>query len=302
MPKVSICIPTYNNINEVKHLLTTIKSQTYSDYEIIITDDSSDDAIEDYIHCTKKEGSGVFSGGIKYTHNRPGLGHIYNWNAAINRATGEYIKIMFSDDWFTYDYSLEKLVQMLDENPKCDLAFCNSMQVSKSDSYKRKLSDDYIEKLKTNWRYVFVSNQIGAPSDVLYRNNGIKFDEQSNWASDVELYLMILEHNHSFVSTDEPLVSIGLHDEQYTHSFMKKDPRIIGDYYYMYKKHGLHEDRWCRKHFLEKYIVPFGKGKKYALECGITTREYSEVKQRYIIEKKINEPLRAVKRKLGFGD
>lgn len=99
MPKVSICIPTYNNIDEVKHLLRSIESQTFTDYEIIITDDSSDNAIEEYV----KEYSF-----INYTHNIPSLGHIYNWNAAIEKATGEYIKIMFSDDWFTYDDSLEK--------------------------------------------------------------------------------------------------------------------------------------------------------------------------------------------------
>lgn len=289
MPKVSICIPTYNNIDEVKHLLRSIESQTFTDYEIIITDDSSDNAIEEYV----KE-----HGFINYTHNIPSLGHIYNWNAAIEKATGEYIKIMFSDDWFTYDDSLEKMVNMLDEHPDCDLAFCNSMQVSKDDSYKRKLDDDYIEKLRTNWRYVFVSNQIGAPSDTLYRNNGIKFDEKSNWASDVELYLMILEKNPNFISTDEPLVSIGLHDEQYTHTFIPKDPRIIADYLFMYLKHNLMTDHWCKRHFLERYIVPFGKDKQYAMECGITAKEYSEAKRRYIIEKKIKEPMRAVRKKI----
>lgn len=289
MPKVSICIPTYNNIDEVKRLLRSIENQTFTDYEIIITDDSSDNEIEEYV----KEYNY-----INYTHNKPALGHIFNWNAAIEKASGKYIKIMFSDDWFTYDDSLEKLVNMLDEHPECNLAFCNSMQVSGDDSYKRKLDDDYIEKLCTNWRYVFVSNQIGAPSDTLYRNNGIKFDEKSNWASDVELYLMILEKNPNFISTDEPLISIGLHDEQYTHSFVPKDPRIIGDYYFMYKKHKLHTDHWCRQHFLKRYIVPFGKDKKYALECGITAKEYFEEKKKYAIEKGVKKPIRAICNKI----
>lgn len=294
MPKVSICVPTYNNIDEVKHLVESALEQSFTDYELIITDDSVDDAIEDYVLTVADKDSR-----IKYSHNRPGLGHIFNWNAAIRRATGEYIKIMFSDDWFTYEDSLEKLVNMLEEHPECDLAFCNSMQVSRDNAYKRKLDDDYIDKLREDWRYVFVSNQIGAPSDTLYRNNGIMFDEQSNWASDVELYLMILEKNPRFISTDEPLISIGLHEEQYTHSFTEKDPRIFEDYYFMYRKHELKNDRWCRKYFLEQYIVPFGRDKAFALACGVTGKEYAEVKRKYIFDNKIMGPVMGVRNRLG---
>ena len=44
-------------------------------------------------------------------------------------ASGEYIKIMFSDDWFTDSKSLGAFVEMLDDNPDVMLAFCGSRQV-----------------------------------------------------------------------------------------------------------------------------------------------------------------------------
>ena len=49
MGKVSICIPTYNNLEQVKHLIGSINEQTYQDIEIIITDDSTNSDIEEWI-------------------------------------------------------------------------------------------------------------------------------------------------------------------------------------------------------------------------------------------------------------
>lgn len=40
MCKVSICIPAYGNPEGIRRLLDSIAGQTYTDFEIIITDDS----------------------------------------------------------------------------------------------------------------------------------------------------------------------------------------------------------------------------------------------------------------------
>ena len=66
---------------------------------------------------------------IRYIHNEKPLGHIFNWNKSLSEAQGEYIKIMFSDDWFTAPDSLEKMVSLLDRSPEASLAFCGTMQV-----------------------------------------------------------------------------------------------------------------------------------------------------------------------------
>ena len=192
MPKVSICVPTYENPVEVKRLVDSVREQTFQDYEIIITDDSKDNRIENYIFALQTEKDSV-AAKIRYYHNEKPLGHIYNWNEAISHAKGELIKIMFSDDWFTYPDSLEKMVIMLQKHPEAGMAFCGSMQVSEKSSYSRKPEAGYVEKLQQDYRYVFISNQIGAPSDILYRRDlDVMFDENSNWASDVFLYIEIL--------------------------------------------------------------------------------------------------------------
>ena len=126
MPKVSICIPTYNNADEVKHLLESIYEQEYKDFEVNISDDSTNKEIAILVRTYQQQ---YGEEQIRYVHNEKRLGHIINWNAPIRMASGEYIKIMFSDDWFTDSKSLGAFVEMLDDNPDVMLAFCGSRQV-----------------------------------------------------------------------------------------------------------------------------------------------------------------------------
>ena len=59
-PKVSICIPTYNNAEEVERLLQSISVQEYKDYEVNISDDSTNNAIAvSYTHLTLPTNSRV---------------------------------------------------------------------------------------------------------------------------------------------------------------------------------------------------------------------------------------------------
>lgn len=54
--KVSICIPTYNRPTLLKELLDSILSQTYPNYEIIITDNSDTFETKELIEeCYKDE-------------------------------------------------------------------------------------------------------------------------------------------------------------------------------------------------------------------------------------------------------
>lgn len=290
MIKVSICTPTYNNAACVKQLLDSISKQTYQDYEVVMTDDSTNTEIEELV---KQYGAMP----IRYSHNTIKLGHIYNWNAAISKASGEYIKIMFSDDWFTYEYSLAEYVRLLDEHPDAGFAFSGSMQVSEERSYARVIQKEFITLLKQDYRHIFMGNQVGAPSGTIYRGK-ILFDEKSNWASDLILYLEILSRNSHFAYSGAPLVSIGLHGEQYTHMFKKRDDRIFNDYYYMYKKYLLKDNSNCKKFFMDVYIMKFGKSLKIARDCGFGTAEYIRVRTGYLWQNKVVDYVRAAQKKL----
>ena len=47
MVKVSICVPAYKNPVGVERLLESIKVQSFTDYEVVVTDDSPDGSVEE---------------------------------------------------------------------------------------------------------------------------------------------------------------------------------------------------------------------------------------------------------------
>ena len=47
--KITVAIPTYNNLKDLKRALESVFMQDFEDYEIVITDDSKDNETEDYI-------------------------------------------------------------------------------------------------------------------------------------------------------------------------------------------------------------------------------------------------------------
>lgn len=289
MPKVSICIPTYNNADEVAHLLESIYEQDYIDFEVNISDDSTNEEIAMVVKQYQEQ---YGEEQIRYIHNEKGLGHIFNWNAAIKMATGEYIKIMFSDDWFTNGKSLGEFVRMLDENQDALLAFSGSRQVmldgqeaenvrhvtkeNSRSSYERHASEEFIAALSQDYRNLFCGNQIGAPSACIYRRGDSMtlFDEQSNWASDMYLYFDLLEKSPKFAYTKKPLISIGVHTNQYTESFAEKDMRIYNDYRYMYMKYHLQDSNLCREYFAENFLIKYHQGIKEAKDLGISSNLY----------------------------
>ena len=172
------------------------------------------------------------------------------------------------------------------------MAFCGTMQVMLPEdeqavqgdladgsgqpgkkAYARAAADWYTDRLAADYRNLFLGNEIGAPSATLYRACGAMFDEKSNWASDMFLYFEILSRNPRFVCTQEPLISIGIHEAQYTGMFEEKDLRKFNDTLYMYEKYQLRESQACREYMLRQ-ILKFRQGWETAGQCGISRGEY----------------------------
>src|ERR1700722_12721578 len=108
---VSICVPAYKRITFLKRLLESVSMQTYRDFEVIVTDDSPDDAVKEL--CTSY--SRQFA--LSYYRNDQPLGTPENWNEAIRKAKGQWIKLMHDDDWFTDAHGLAHYVEAVNKNP-----------------------------------------------------------------------------------------------------------------------------------------------------------------------------------------
>ena len=100
MPKISICIPTYNRDSYVIQTLKSVFDQQISDFEVIVVDDGSTDNTEQVI---KDSGFNV-----RY-YRQENAGDAAARNTAIGLANGDYIAFMDSDDLYTENAIAEML-------------------------------------------------------------------------------------------------------------------------------------------------------------------------------------------------
>ena len=98
MPKVSIIVPIYNAENCLARCIDSILAQTYSDFELILVDDGSNDA-SDLIcdNFAQKDNR------IIVIHKENG-GTSNARNKGLEIATGEYITFVDSDDTISANY------------------------------------------------------------------------------------------------------------------------------------------------------------------------------------------------------
>jgi glycosyltransferase involved in cell wall biosynthesis len=105
MPLVSVVIPTYNRARDLERCLGSVLRQTWSDFEVIVVDNHSTDDTE-----------AVIAG---FADPRIVMVRIHNngivaksRNLGIQRASGEFIAFLDSDDWWKprkLEYSMQPL-------------------------------------------------------------------------------------------------------------------------------------------------------------------------------------------------
>lgn len=206
---ISICIPAYKNDFFIRRLLKSVALQSFKDYEVIVTDDSPDNSVElacsEYMH--------EFS--LSYYKNDVALGSPANWNFAISKAKGEWIKMMHHDDWFSQNNSLALFHEATSSN--CDFIFSAFNEVDEEKIQHHTMTAVETKLLAASPYNLFKKNFIGHPSTTLMRNNRASwYDENLKWVVDFEFYIRYLNESPSFNYLNEPLINIGLSDSQIT--------------------------------------------------------------------------------------
>lgn len=230
---ISICIPAYKRIDYLKRLLSSIEIQNFKNYEVIISDDSNDSSVEELL----KDFKGKFE--IKYFKNEKALGTPANWNHAISKATGQWIKLMHDDDWFSNEYSLEKFASATKNgHPFIFSAYSNKVELT---NFTEMMF--FNEKLKAsilkNPLLLLAKNIIGPPSVTLFHNSiKVKYDEHLKWRVDIEYYIRNVIKGIEFVYINEPLINVGVSESQVTNSCLNIPSVEIPEMYILLTKYG----------------------------------------------------------------
>lgn len=102
-PKITIAIPTFNRVGFLRQAIDSALAQTYQNIEIIVSDNASTDATQQLL-------SSYHDRGLVIIGQAKNIGMIQNWNACLQRATGEYFLLLSDDDVLAPD-AIEKLVK-----------------------------------------------------------------------------------------------------------------------------------------------------------------------------------------------
>ena len=271
-PKVSICIPTYNQTKFLKRNLESILIQDYIDYEIIITDDSTTNDVELLIK------SYDFNGKLFYTKNETRQGSPANWNKSISIARGEFIKILHHDDWFLKKTSLSKFVAEIEKDPTCFFVFSNSSTyIKKIFKKNNSINEEALNILRKDPKVLMLANYIGGPSATIFRKSlQIEFDPNLKWLVDIEFYIRIISLNSKIKYIKEPLIAtIALENHQITRQYESDLEIELLEYLYVYKKHcaGLN---YKNKEFLSTHFQKLFYLNKNTIETNLINQKLKE--------------------------
>jgi glycosyltransferase involved in cell wall biosynthesis len=205
VPTVSVCIPSYRQPAYFRRSLESVRAQSFEDYEVVVTDDSPDDAIAGVVRDLAAGDPRV-----RYVRNAVRKGSPENWNECARLARGRYVKFMHHDDWFARPDALRLLVDMMDRAPAADFGFCasNAWDAVTGEVVARPPTPEQVAALRRDPAALYAANFIGSPSETIYRSTvRATFDPRLKWVVDIDFYIRVLLANPRFAYCPEPLVT-----------------------------------------------------------------------------------------------
>jgi glycosyltransferase involved in cell wall biosynthesis len=116
-PRISLGMPVFNGEAFLEPAIASILSQTYEDFELLISDNASTDGTEAI--CAKYAAKDKR---IRYYRNAKNIGAVKNFNRVFELSSGKYFKWVAHDDLLAPGF-LQRCVQVLDEDPTVVLCY-----------------------------------------------------------------------------------------------------------------------------------------------------------------------------------
>lgn len=127
-PKISVHICTFNRANFIGRAIDSVRTQTYSNFEILIIDDASTDNTEQVVTAYIQKDAR-----IRYIKNDVNLGITKNRNKALGLTTADFVAVLDSDDYWSNDSKLAEQVALLLQNPSVGIVGTWAIKVSTDD-------------------------------------------------------------------------------------------------------------------------------------------------------------------------
>ena len=234
-PFISICIPAYKRVQYLSRLLDSILIQTFKDFEIVLSDDSDDNSVQNLCDTYGAKLP------IQYFRNKPSLGTPANWNFAISKAKGEWIKLIHDDDWFASPDSLELFAASARSGNKKFIFSAYNNYFESEKRYKEEAFPwGWKQRIIKSPVILLAHNVVGPPSvTLIHQSMREVYDERMKWRVDMDFYMQLLEREKDYYRIDKVLVNVGVSDSQVTNSCINVPSVELPEGYLLLEKHGV---------------------------------------------------------------
>jgi hypothetical protein len=217
---VSVCIPTYNGAEFVAEAVSSVLTQSFVDFELLVVDDGSSDATPEVVRSFADPR-------IRVYRNDERLGIPKNWNRCLSLACGEYICLFHQDDVMLVE-NLEQKVRMLASDVAISFVhsaaevFIEDSAPSPLPSWIEDAAEDFIVEGVAYFRkLLFPGNRVCAPTVMARRQKLVGvggFDEELGFTSDYEMWMKACVGSRvGFLS--RPLIRYRWHGKNASHAY-----------------------------------------------------------------------------------
>jgi glycosyltransferase involved in cell wall biosynthesis len=139
-PLVSVGLFVYNGERFIEETLYSILNQTFTDFELIISDNTSTDRTGEISQAYARRDSR-----IRYYRSEKNMGAGWNVRRVYELATGKYFKQAAVDDLLEPDF-LRRCVEILESDPDCVVAYAGTKEVDENGTFIK----NYVTPMKAD--------------------------------------------------------------------------------------------------------------------------------------------------------
>lgn len=224
---ISVCIPTYNAAAYIGETLESLTRQTYTDFEVIISDNASTDGTKDVVESFFRRFPR-----IRYYRNESNIGYTANVAKAVQYASFDYVAIFHSDDIYLPDI-LKREINFLETFPDVAGVFCRAryFRGDKKSREENHLPNGLKELVQFNQSHVaFIGGKIGFEKALLrfgdffvcpsFMTRKSLFLEMGGFADeyptgeDLHLWIRILDAGYNLAILDQALMLYRISESQ----------------------------------------------------------------------------------------
>jgi glycosyltransferase involved in cell wall biosynthesis len=231
VPRVSVVVPSYNNVSFIDETMDSILRQSFEDFELVVADHSSSDGTWERLQPYRSDPR------VSLLRTRTGGGALRNWERVTASARGELVKLVCGDD-IIYPSALSVQVEAMDANPSVVLVAARRDLVDARGGLVKArrglagLTGRVPGRVAARHTVVAGSNIFGEPACVLIRRQTLEraggWDGRHPYVIDEATYVNVLLRG-DFLGIDRALAAFRLSSSQWSvHLAREQAGQVIG--------------------------------------------------------------------------